>query len=272
MKVSITRSTNLPRQAWLLRRSHGAVDVLLGERVTAFDKAFFEGGWALTPGPEALRSAGIHLGSGAAWGTGDDLTLISPSHSLESVWTAETDGAVWAANSLALLVTASRPEGIDIWRARSAIRTINTGLATYRREVLRTPEIRICRFANAFVSITDDGPPVERQQVQEADFVSLGSYVDFVLRVIREAVGSFGGGMSVYLSRGYDSPTVAALARRVGPVTAICIDRTATGADDNGSIVAESLGLPSVLVPRRPRATHVMAGHDWSSAARDHNP
>ena len=116
MKIDVRRLPRLPRQAWLIRRRDGVANAALGEKVSLSDHGFFEGGWALTPGPEALLASGIHLGSGAVWRSGR-LTLIGPSHSLEAVWVAEGSGEVWAANSLALLVAATHPENLRIRRA-----------------------------------------------------------------------------------------------------------------------------------------------------------
>lgn len=265
MQIDIQRLNRLPRQAWLTRYRNGAADAVVGEAVSLFDRGFFEGGWASTPGPEALRPSGIHLGSGAVWDAGK-LTLISPSHTLESIWTAETDGATWAANSLALLVAAVRPQDLHIGRARPAMRSINKGLARYDREIHREPGLRICRFANAFVVLEGNDPPAERQQTQDAPFDSYETYVDFLTRAVREATESFGEGMSVYLSRGYDSPAAAAIGKRVGPVEAICIDRTASGSADDGLAIADALRIPSLLTRRRQRTTRVMAGQDWQLA------
>ncbi|WP_421724002.1 hypothetical protein [Bauldia sp.] len=175
------------------------------------DDGFFEGGWAQAEEPEALRLSGIHLGSGASWRSGR-LTLISPSHARECIWVAESKEGLWAANFLALLVAATRPEGFDIWRARAGIRTLTRGLRVYRRIVFEGDDIVIKQFANAFVEATPTGFS-ETQQRQTPGFADYEGYIDFLLQAMRETVDSFGGAMTVYLSRGYDSPGLAALAK-----------------------------------------------------------
>ncbi|MEP0323644.1 hypothetical protein [Bauldia litoralis] len=265
MQINPRFLDDFPRQAWLIRGRGRTLDVALGRNVALFEHGFFEGGWARTPGPEALRPEGIHLGSGAVWGDGR-LTLIAPSHSLESVWTAETDGAVWAANSLALLVAATRPADFAIWRRRTVLRTIHRGLSAYRREVFATPEVRICRFANAFVTLAPDAAPADRAQCQEATFDSFETYVAFLRDTTAEAMASYGKPASVYLSRGYDSPATAVLARQIGPATAICLDQTAKGNDDDGTAIAERLGMPVVSATRRKRATRTVRAGPWDLA------
>jgi len=259
MQVSVHQLERLPRQAWLLHSRDGVVNAAVGDKVRVADHGFFEGGWADTPGPEALSESGVYFGSGAAWRSGT-LTLISPSHTLESVWTAEGAGGLWAANSLALLVAAARPEGFDVWRCRKALRSIYSGVSEYARHVYDGPNVGIRRFVNALVDVEDGRPSVERQQRQESEFDTYESYVALLTRVVAEAVASYGGDLAVYMSRGYDSPAAAAIARRVGPVTAICIDRTVAGRADDGSMIAEALGIRSVLVTRKTRRTRLLDG------------
>ncbi|HWT31227.1 MAG TPA: hypothetical protein VN240_09410, partial [Propylenella sp.] len=71
----------------------------------------------------------------------------------------------------------------------------------------------------------------------------------------RQASETFGGkGISVYLSRGYNSAACAALAAQLDPAaTALCLDRTRSGAPDDGTAIAAALGLKSVLLRRAER-------------------
>lgn len=265
MRVEVDHVGGLPRQAWVLQCREGRIDGLLGSNVRLTDHGFFEGGWALTPEPEALRVDGIHFGSGASWKSGR-LTLISPSHSLESIWIAQAAGELWAANSLPLLIAATRPEGFDIWRARLAIRSLLDGLGTYARDIYKGTDIAIHRFANAFVTMEDSGRLLERQQQQAATFDTYERYVDFLSRALSEARASFGGGIAVYLSRGYDSTAAAAIASALGPVNAICIDRTAAGDADDGSAISSALGMPSTVVKRQDRPSRLLPQADGNVA------
>lgn len=272
LNVEVSRSGDMPRQAWLAVRRGSSLAVLAGDGVTVSDGAVYEGGWALTDGPGALNPAGIHLGSGVVWGHGGEPTLVAPSHALEAVWTAETPGATYGSNSLAMLAAASCPAGIDVWRARHAIRSVEAGIHDYRREVYRGADLRICRFVNAFVALPGAGAPVERQQVQSPAFDGYAGYLGFLQAALRDALASHGGAMTVYLSRGYDSPAVAVLGRDTGPVEAICIDRTATGAADDGQEIAARLGIPSRLVARKSRESRVMRGEVWTLALETIEP
>lgn len=272
LNVDLARSAGMPRQAWLAVRRGPSLAVLAGDGVGATDGAIYEGGWALTEGPGALDPAGIHLGSGVVWGHGGDPTLVSPSHALEAVWTAETAAGTFGSNSLALLVAAICPAGIDVWRARVAIRSVEEGVNGYRREVHRSPGLRICRFVNAFVILPESGAPLERQQLHSPTFDGYAGYLRFLRTALGEALASHGGGMTVYLSRGYDSPAVAVLAREAGPVEAICIDRTATGEADDGREIAARLGIPSRLVVRKSRESRVMRGETWALALETIEP
>ncbi|SDB56190.1 hypothetical protein [Bauldia litoralis] len=71
MQINPRFLDDLPRQAWLIRGRGRTLDVALGRNVSLSGHGFFEGGWARTPGPEALLPEGIHLGSGRYGATGD---------------------------------------------------------------------------------------------------------------------------------------------------------------------------------------------------------
>ena len=92
--VTLSRSDDLPRLAWVLRYDGTRLEALVGKEVQVSDRSLFEGTFAMTPGPEAPRLEGIHLGSGASWADGA-LTLIAPSHRFEMIWVVETRQAIW---------------------------------------------------------------------------------------------------------------------------------------------------------------------------------
>jgi hypothetical protein len=260
MRVDVHVDQRLPRQAGIIHLRDDRAQALVGTKVSIFDTGFFEGGWAQTPGPEALRSSGVHFGSGVVWGS-DKLTVISPSHALEYVWVAATADEIWAANSLALLVSAARPERFHILRARNAIRSMFRGMKLFQRRIWEEGEVTMWRFANGFVDLQVGREPVERQQEQQADFRDYKSYVDHLINVIRELCATYGSeAISVYLSRGYDSPAVAVLAREVAPVTALCMRQTADGSADDGAEIAKALDMPVVVYERKRRETRVV---DW---------
>jgi hypothetical protein len=52
------------------------------------------------------------------------------------------------------------------------------------------------------------------------------------------------------LSSGYDSPAVTVLARQVGCVETLSLDRARDGDEDSGAAIANILGLRSLVVPR----------------------
>ena len=253
--------SNFPPLAWIIRTDGKRVDVLTGAKVRQFDHGFFEGGWSGTDSPFELKESGVFFGSGAAWSDGK-LKFVGPSHSMESIWIAETPTAVWAANSLPLLIAATRPPDFHILRSRAAIRSINAGLSVYNRDIHKAPGIRIRRFANAIVAIDIDLTAIERQQKQDGPFNDYTSYVAYLKRVIAETMARFGAAeASVYLSRGYDSPAVAALVHDLAPTIALTSRYTDRGELDDGSEVAAALGIDvHWLRERRRKQTTIMVG------------
>jgi hypothetical protein len=243
----------LPKQAWLLRGTAEKIIGRLGANVARFDHGFFEGAWALTERPEALDPAGVFLGSGAVWRSGI-VTLISSSHSMQSVYLAQEQDRFWAANSLPLLLAAARPAAFDIRRSRKALFSAIYGLSKYEREIHREPGLRILRFVNAFVSLSDDLDFVELQQRQQADFSTFERYRHYLSTVLAEAAATWGSAdAALFLSSGYDSAATAALARvRLNP-HAICIDTAFMDLPDDGRAVADALAIPSTLIRKKRR-------------------
>lgn len=257
MRVDISTWPDLPRQAWVAHLD-GSVTFAIGPNVRVFDGALYEGAWARTPHPGDLRRDGIYLGSGAVWKNGD-LTLIGASHTFEAIYVAQSRGRTWASNSLAATVAVSSPTGFTVESIRRGIRSSGLGVEDYLREIHRDGDFRLYRFMNAFIRIAPDGVLSEVQQEQTSRFSSYEEYKQFLTTVLSEAAASYGTeDFTVYLSRGYDSPAVAALAAKVGRTIAISQDRGLGDQPDDGVEIARALGIPCTVLTKKERARRSM--------------
>jgi hypothetical protein len=253
LRVDIATRPDLPRQAWVAHVDGNAA-FAIGSNVRVFDDGLYEGTWARTRHPGDLRGDGIYLGSGAVWKDGV-LTLITASHTFEAIYIARSKGRTWASNSLAATIAAASPDGFAVESIRRGIRSSCLGVEDYKREIHHDGDFRLYRFMNAFVQIAPDGGLSEIRQEQASRFSSYSEYRQFLLAVLGEAAAAYGTrDFTVYLSRGYDSPAVAALAGEAGPTIAISQDRGFDDLPDDGVEIARALGIPCTVLPKKARA------------------
>ena len=110
MRLLVARDARLPPLAWCVRLRHGShVELLCGRSVEVRRDSFFEGAW---PGCfesfDFARSADV-FGSGGQI-VGDDLIIVTPSHTLERVQVIQFHEETLISNSLAFLLTAAGVE------------------------------------------------------------------------------------------------------------------------------------------------------------------
>src|SRR5687768_8663039 len=243
-----------PAQAWLLRLRDGRLTGVAGTGVKGGRDWLFEGGWACTDGPRSLSLSGIYLGSGAVW-DGRTLSLIAPSHTADAVYTLERPDGLFASNSLAFLLAGAGIADFPIGDIAKPLASLMLGIAAYERRLYSGPLGTLSRYVNAIVVYDPRHGPDERQHYADLRFQTFEDYRDWLISVIGQAAESYGGnGISVYLSRGSSSAACAALAAQVdAAATALCLDRSNSGAADDGTAIAQALGLKSHLLHRRRR-------------------
>ena len=186
---------------------------------------------------------------------GRTLSLIAPSHTADAVYTLERPDGFFASNSLAFLLAGAGIADFPIGDIAKPLASLMLGTADYERRLYSGPLGTLSRYVNAIVAYDPRHGPDERQHYADLRFQTFEEYRDWLVSVIRQAAESYGGtGMSVYLSRGSSSAACAALAAQVdAAATALCLDRAASGAPDDGTAIAKALGLQSHLLHRRQR-------------------
>ena len=252
--LGVRRLKEVPRQGWLLRHKDGRLTGICGKRVVGGRDWLYEGGWAETDTPRSLSLSGVYLGSGAVW-DGTRLSLIAPSHTADAVYVMERPGELLASNSLPFLVAAARISDFPILDAREPMRSLKGGIDSHVRLIHSGPSGNFYRFFNAIVTYDSSNGLKEEQQSADLNIESYEDYRAYLLSVIRQAARTYGStGTAVFVSRGYDSVACAALAAEFDPeCMAICVDQSRAGAPDDGTEVAQALGIQSVLLRRRKR-------------------
>ena len=103
MRLSVSCEPSLPPMAWCARLVRGDVELLCGTSVEVRDDGFFEGAWAGDADLFEFASTVDVFGSGGRI-TGDDLVVVTPSHTLERIQYISRGDETLISNSLVFLL------------------------------------------------------------------------------------------------------------------------------------------------------------------------
>ncbi len=240
------RQASLPPMAWVLVARSPNVRIRHGALVRSFgDSGVFEGSWVGTAGVSGILESTTTFGSGALIADGG-LHLVPPSHHLESIYMLRRDGQIMASNSLTGLLVASGLEllpGIDYPSIFGAgdDGTFRFGVPTSGEDVevlLFDTERVALDGTSALVTKRREGP--------------LGSFSEYRARWAA-AFASVAANAPEFepvctISSGYDSASMAVLARESGARRAVTITqgkrvKGSASTVDSGARTAATLGF-----------------------------
>ncbi|RZT18507.1 hypothetical protein EV589_2767 [Mycobacterium sp. BK558] len=261
MRLSVTVEPSLPPLAWCVRLGRGDAKILCGTAVEVRADGFFEGAWAGDADSFDFASAVDVFGSGGRI-VGDDLIIVTPSHTLERIQYIRRGDETLVSNSLVFLLTAARAEldphhagyatdfagivydGMQKFDTAIPVRFIE-GPRRTNGEAHLVYVNNACFHRNGRVSFLEKpaGQPFETYDEYVALLTDvLQQTVDNACAPSRAATYS----PLASISSGYDSPAVAALAHRVGCTKAFTFThartRNAQPEDDSGKPIADVLG------------------------------
>jgi hypothetical protein len=258
MKLRFSRVESWPPLAWLARCRPGAdvVDVSHGPRVEIASDWFTEAVWDGPFGEGDFDRTDVVFGSGGRI-RGGTLTFVSSGATVDRLQTLTINGEVLVSNSLPCLLAAAEarvdPQYPNYFRDFSSIRF---GLLRYSPLLATSAgSVRLIYYHNA----TWDG---NRLQVAEKprpirDLGTFERYRGFMESTLRRIGENLADPGRVYpfrpigtMSSGYDSPTVAVLARGAGLREVISIAESRDEGSDSGREVAGYLGLSLTLIDR----------------------
>jgi hypothetical protein len=263
VSLNVTVSAALPPLAWLLEID-GRPErhrLLCGTGVVLSETGFFEGAW---PGslsamdfaekPEAFGSGGVLTSEG--W------IIVPPSQTLESVFACRDGSKAFVSNSLPFLLAhrddALDPAFLDYHRVFFEI------LSGIERSPIRFPtqrckEIRGYYFHNLVIG--PDLAMTVRPKPPTPGFARFADYRAYLSRVVEAVLHNAADPLRPHpyrplasISRGYDSPAGAALAREAGCREAVThgYARRAFGVmdSDSGEEIAKALDMAVTVVDR----------------------
>lgn len=262
MRLTATEVRALPPLAWCLtmRQDRGEAHVLHGSGVHAGGDGFTEGAWAGPFSLEGFQAARYVAGSGGV--VGREVRLRCSTHTLERLFAIQVGDRLFASNSLPFVLAASESEFdpgyahyeadfLSFLRGPRGMRRM-VPLAHGRRlqqycwhELLVSSSLRIRRVPLPVPAV----------------FPDFASYRAHLVRMSGELIhnATAPGRGTPYrplalVSRGYDSPACAVIARECGTGHALTFATARPGfdtADDDGTVIAQLLGMDVRAVDRQ---------------------
>jgi hypothetical protein len=247
-----------PVGAWLARCHIGSdvVELLHGRQVEVTPEWFGENVWA---GPYAAGDfdrTDVVFGSGGRI-RGPTITFVAASSTVDRLHSLDLPGETWISNSLICLLVASGAQLDPTYVGYAEdFTSIVRGLSRYRRHVSTSVgAVRLTYFDN----LLWDGAVLRSvpKPDQPRDLQTFERYRAF----LDEALAGFAENMADparavpyqflgTISSGYDSATIATLARAHGLSQVVTFAAARSGEPDSGAEIASLLGLRMVEVAR----------------------
>jgi len=247
-----------PPLAWVAecRAGEGSVAVWHGARVEVRDDWFAEATW------DGDFAAGDFDRTDAIFGSGgrlrsEGICFVGSASTVDRLHALPFDAGVRVSNTLPGLLQVSGAsldpaDGSFYARLGSVVQ----GLDDYERFLptsLGALELRYC------ADFCWDGQRLARRDKPQPqrDFARFEAYRAFLVETTARLARNLADPARAHryemigtLSRGYDSPTVAVIAREAGLERVFCFDRARDGGDDRGVEIAERLGLEISVIER----------------------
>ncbi len=251
MRLCYTPVPGWPPRAWLARCRRGdpIVEVFHGPDVETSPDWFCEAVWDGAFARAAFDETDVVFGSGARR-RGAALTFVSSASTVDRLHWHEAAGTVWVANSLVCLLVGIGADLDPTYAGYySDFKSIRDGLARYARTVSTSAgAVRLTYFDNlAWDGRAMRERPKPAPQRDLTTFAAYRGFLDASLAELAENLSSPDRAVPLQMlgtiSSGYDSPTVAVLARPYGLEEAIGFDPSSAGAPDTGLAIAQTLGV-----------------------------
>jgi len=260
MYLNWCQHEDLPKKAWVLDViSDGNAKILSGTGFHEFGGGFFEGSVGEIPG--CLLKMSRVFGSGFVL-KDDVFTLITPAHTLESLYVYRRKHGWMASNSLALLVSHANLQ--LPWSPRWGIQfaSLCSGITNYQQKLIQTPNGELFRFAFHNVTIDAGGDFQTLPKPCSPAFTSFEQYRDYLQETIVCAFEGTGNPKPIpatTCSTGYDSACCAALAWQAGCRRVLTLCKARGGDSDSGRPIGELLDMNVIEVERPERANGALA-------------
>jgi hypothetical protein len=263
MRFALEQIDALPRLAWCARVRRGADEVAIrhGPWVETRDDCFVEGAWDGSF-EQGRPDQAIALAGTGARATPGGVVFASSSSLHDRLYSARAGDELLVSNSLTFLLVeaADEPDPEYPYYAGDFMAHAFGGIRRRRRTIpTRRGVVAFHECGNIAVAPDLSVRRVEKRAPDAP--VDYASYVRLLEETIGRVLENAADPLRVQsyaplatLSRGYDAPAVAALARRVGCTEAVTFAESTPGSpnrDDNGKPIGVRLGMNVTEFARR---------------------
>ncbi len=256
MELSYMPMNDWPPLAWLARcrRDSQVVEVAHGSRVETSPAWFVEAVWDGDYNAGGFDRTDLVYGSGGTL-RDDALVFVSSATTVDRLHWIEARGCVWVSNSLACLLAAvGGSVDPNYMRYFRDFETITRGVRSYQRTLASSAgPVHLTYYDNLLWHggrISDAPKPSLKR-----NFSTFQRYHDFLetslcklARNMQSPRRAYPYEMLATMSSGYDSPCVAAVARRAGLRQSLSFSRSRDNRPDSGADIARRLGLEPLVV------------------------
>lgn len=255
--VEVNAEPSLPQLAWLCRIAEGKYVFTVGPGVETSTSQIFEGAWIGEFLEPSVDQSHFVYGSGAT--LKNQIIFVPPKHALEALFVLHDrlDRSTYVSNSLNFALSGARISVEQpFFQVLSANLNASTNIATaagidlYDPLVCEDARFRLDRLMYYNFMADGDGNIRIIPTSPSHAFANYAEYRDFLVSQLRGIFQNAGDTRRTFplkpittISKGYDSPAVAALAQEAGCEKALTLNVTVLGMNDSGAEVARALGM-----------------------------
>lgn len=257
MNIFYKYVNELPKLVWVAEIEKNRVNVLHGADVECNDNFFVEGAW----------NGDFHKGDfcESNWfcGTGGILNdrgicFSTPSHITYGLY-YYIDQKIYVSNSLYCLLSYidatldSEYEGYEV-----DFNSIRKGINNYKNKIRIKKDNKLLNVNVLFYSylfVYDNGEYEVKKKEKEIDFVDFSDYYNRLFDAMRGMVRNAKDvqrkkqyGLVTTISRGYDAPCCAVIARKLGATKACTFSPVGKHSNDCGEAIAKKLGYENIFL------------------------
>ena len=249
----------LPPLAWVASIEKGKTMVLCGNRVEFFENCFVSGAWSGNFEDKLFEKSDWFCGTGGKIDC-EKIIFSTPTHVTEGLYLSKCDKQkLVISNSLYLLMAdLNYHMDPDYQGYEIDLSTITLGINDYKKEIIVLDEndnsaiIKIFYYRN--IVINNDNVWNETVKPSVVPFADFNDYYsrlqDSMIQLQIKAnhpKRKYKYGITSTVSRGYDAPCCAVIAKKIGAKTAVTFDSTGKYAQDSGVEIAKTLGFENIV-------------------------
>ena len=254
MKI-IYKICDIPGLSWLaeLTINHEDIIVYVGKDVGCNEQRFVSGVWDGDFDNSDIISAEFACCSGGVLSKEGEITIFTPSHLQESLYSIKLKNTFYISNSLAFLLAHTELELDENYYSYEY--DLCSGLFGVKKQIKQTQLkngyiLTLHRYCNINIDANLNYIETTKSQMKFDDYEDYYNKVINILRLIHKNATSpkrkYRYAMISTISQGYDAPATSVLVKNIGCNEVITFNRPNHYASDCGTEIAKKLGFENI--------------------------